>query len=112
MSYVGVYDDAGSKNAFYRIQKKIGRKRVGFKEFENKREADFAHRIQKHLAQYNLAPMVYGDVGYIRKYNHDSDEFTAYGYLTEVARLMPKCYDDEMNECDCLQCQQRREQYV
>jgi hypothetical protein len=105
MSYVGVYDDAGSKNAFYTVTKKIGRKRVGFKEFENKREAEFAHRIQKHLAQYNLAPMVYGDVGYIRKYSHDSDEFTAYGYLTEVARLMPQCYDDDCDgECFQTDC--------
>jgi hypothetical protein len=51
MSYVGLYDDAGSKNAFYIIKdKKIGRKRVGFKEFENEAEAKFAHRVQKHLA--------------------------------------------------------------
>jgi hypothetical protein len=41
--------------------------------------------------------MVYGDVGYIRKYKHDSGEFTAYGYLTEVARQMPKCRD---YDCD------------
>lgn len=105
MSYVGLYDDAGSRNAFYRIQKKIGRKRVGFKEFENKQQAEFAHRVQKHLAKYNLAPMVYGDVGYIRKYKHDSGEFTAYGYLTEVARLMPKCYDDDCDgDCNCSDC--------
>jgi hypothetical protein len=49
--------------------------------------------------------MVYGDVGYIRKYSHDSGEFTAYGYLTEVARLMPQCYDDDCDgDCNCSDC--------
>ena len=101
MSYVGLYDDAGSKNAFYLIKdRKIGRKRIGFKEFENKQEAEFAHRVQKHLSQFDLAPMVYGDVGMIRR--HDG-ELTAYGYLTEVAKPMPECYDDEYCDGECFE---------
>jgi hypothetical protein len=101
MSYVGLYDDAGSKNAFYIIKdKKIGRKRVGFKEFESEKEAKFAHRVQKHLAQFDLAPMVYGDVGFIRR---NDGEFTYYGYLTEVARPMPECHDDEYCDGECFQ---------
>ena len=101
MSYVGLYDDAGSKNAFYIIKdKKIGRKRVGFKEFENEQEAKFAHRVQKHLAQFDLAPMVYGDVGMIRKYD---GELTCYGYLTEVARPMPECHDEDYCDGECFQ---------
>jgi hypothetical protein len=101
MSYVGLYDDAGSKNAFYIIKdKKIGRKRVGFKEFENEQEAKFAHRVQSHLAQFDLAPMVYGDVGMIRR--HDG-ELTAHGYLTEVARPMPECHDDEYCDGECFE---------
>jgi hypothetical protein len=98
MSYVGLYDDAGSKNAFYIIKnKKIGRKRVGFKEFENEQEAKFAHRVQSHLAQFDLAPMVYGDVGMIRRYD---GELTCYGYLTEVARPMPsECNDPRCGYC-------------
>ena len=103
MSYIGLYDDAGSKNAFYIIKdKKIGRKRVGFKEFENKQEAEFAHRVQKHLTQFDLAPMVYGDVGMIRR--HDG-ELTAYGYLTEVARPMKECHDENCDgECFQSEC--------
>jgi hypothetical protein len=103
MSYVGLYDDEGSKNAFYIIKdKKIGRKRVGFKEFENEQEAKFAHRVQKHLAQLDLAPMVYGDVGMIRR--HDGG-LTAYGYLTEVARTMPECHDEDCDgECFQSEC--------
>jgi hypothetical protein len=101
MSYVGLYDDEGSKNAFYIIKdKKIGRKRVGFKEFENEQEAKFAHRVQKHLAQFDLAPMVYGDVGMIRKYD---GELTCYGYLTEVARPMPECHDEDYCDGECFQ---------
>jgi hypothetical protein len=104
MSYVGLYDDAGSKTSFYFVKdKKINRKKVGFKEFENKQEAEFAHRVQKHLAQYNLAPMVYGDVGMIRR--HDG-ELTSYGYLTEVARPMPECmYYDCDGECFQTDCE-------
>ena len=100
MSYVGLYDDEGSKNAFYIIKdKKIGRKRVGFKEFANEQEAKFAHRVQKHLAQFDLAPMVYGDVGFIRR---NDGQFTYYGYLTEVARPMPECNDDEYCDGECF----------
>ena len=103
MSYIGLYDDAGSKTSFYVVKdKKINRKRVGFKEFENKQEAEFAHRVQKHLAQFDLAPMVYGDVGMIRR--HDG-ELTAYGYLTEVARPMKECRDENCNgECFQSEC--------
>jgi hypothetical protein len=103
MSYVGLYDDAGSKNAFYIVKdKKINRKRVGFKEFESEKEAKFAHRVQKHLAQFDLAPMVYGDVGMIRRYD---GELTAYGYLTEVARTMPECHDEDCDgECFQSEC--------
>jgi len=101
MSYVGLYDDAGSKNAFYIIKdKKIDRKRIGFKEFESEKEAKFAHRVQKHLAQFDLAPMVYGDVGMIRRYD---GEMTCYGYLTEVARPMPVCRDDEYCDGECFE---------
>lgn len=103
MSYVGLYDDAGSMNSFYIIKdRKIGRKRIGFKEFENKQKAEFAYRVQKHLAQFDLAPMVYGDVGMIR--NHDG-ELTSHGYLTEVAKPMPECcHDDCDGECFYTEC--------
>mgnify|MGYP003336713740 CR=1 FL=1 len=108
MSYVGLYDDAGSRNAFYIIKdKKIGRKRVGFKEFGDENEAKFAHRIQSHLAKYSLAPMVYGQVGRIRRgpwiASASSNELSEYGYLTEIARTMPECYDDEYCDGECFQ---------
>lgn len=103
MSYVGLYDDAGSRNSFYIIKdRKIGRKRIGFKEFEKKTEAEFAYMVQKHLSQFDLAPMAYGDVGMIRK--HDG-ELTYHGYLTEVAKPMPLCDDYDCDgECFLTDC--------
>lgn len=105
--YVGLYDDAGSRNTFYLVKdKKIGQKRVGFKEFGDKREAEFAHRVQSHLAQYDMAPMVYGDVGKIRS---PSGTLTHYGYLTEIARPMSDCHDpDCYSECFESDCKNGR----
>ena len=101
MTYIGLYDDAGSKNAFYIIlNKKIDRKRVGFKEFESKEEAEFAHKVQSILAEQDLAPRVYGQVGRIRRNNPDG--LTEYGYLTEVARPMPYC-NDEYCDGECFE---------
>lgn len=96
MSYVGLYDDAGSKNAFYIIKnRRMNRRLVGFKEFLSKDEAEFSYRVQSRLAKYCLAPNVYGDVGMIRK--GGTNELTSYGYLTEVAKPMKECND---NICD------------
>lgn len=98
MSYIGLYDDAGSRNAFYIIKDK---KRIGFKEFGTRGEAEFSYRVQSILADKDLAPRVYGQVGKIRR--NSDDELTSYGYLTEVARPMPECYDDENCDGDCFE---------
>jgi hypothetical protein len=46
--------------------------------------------------------MVYGDVGMIRR--HDG-EMTCYGYLTEVARPMSECHDEDCDgECFQSEC--------
>lgn len=118
MSYIGMYDDAGSKNTFYVVKdKKIDRKRIGFKAFETLTEAKFAYKIQKILANRNLAPYVYGVVGRIRVPNtvwtgnaengdyiyKEEMVLTNWGYLTEIARIMPECYscDGECYDEDC-----------
>jgi|688.fasta_scaffold182497_3 hypothetical protein len=94
-SYVGLYDDAGSRNTFFRI---VGNKRLGFKCFQDKDNADFAHRIQSGLADMAMAPKVYGDVGRIRY----AGELTEWGYLTEVAKPMAECYDEEYCDGECF----------
>ena len=92
-SYVGLYDDCGSRSSFYRLQ---GNTRVGFKSFDNKARAKFAYNIQKELANDNIAPRVYGEVGRIRSVG----QLTDWGYLTELAKPLEYC-DDEYCDGDC-----------
>lgn len=109
-SYVGKYEDSGSRNSFYRLSGKP----YGFKSFPNKSLAEFAHAVQSHLAPY-LAPKVYSPVCKIRIANYFVDGMennkikyrtemvlSDWGYLTEIARQYA-CYD---NECDgdCANC--------
>lgn len=94
-SYVGLYDDAGSRNTFYRI---VGSRRLGFKCFQTKENADFSYMIQKELAITNMAPKIYGDVGRIRY----GGQLTDWGYLTEVAKPMAECNDDEYCDGECF----------
>lgn len=100
MSYVGLYEDCGSRNQFYILKNRRGR---GFKSFESKEEADFAHRVQSKLAEDNLAPRVYSDVGRIMVpdgYDDDEMVLSNWGYVTEIAKPMPVCYNDDCDgEC-------------
>lgn len=101
--YIGQYNDAGSKNAFYIVPGyRFGKKRIGFKEFENRGEANFAYKIQSILAEKDLAPRVYGEVGRIsyRGANGLPDGLSNYGYLTEIARPVPDCNSEECSG-DC-----------
>lgn len=95
MSYVGLADDCGSRSQFYRL---VGNKRVGFKEFTSKQHADFSYKIQTGLACDDMAPRVYGEVGRIRH----GGELTDWGYLTEIAKPMKVCYDDEYCDGECF----------
>jgi hypothetical protein len=100
MSYVGLYEDCGSRNTFYRLKNRRG---AGFKGFESKEEADFAHRIQSKLSQDNLAPRVYSMVGRIMipdSYDDDEMVLSNWGYVTEIAKPMRVCYNDNCDgEC-------------
>lgn len=103
MSYVGLFEDAGSRNAFFRLKNKRGR---GFKSFSDKDEAEFAHKIQTKLSELDLAPRVYSVVGRIMipDYYNDGDGdmiLSNWGYVTEAARTLPQCYDEECDG-DCL----------
>lgn len=100
MSYVGLYEDCGSRNTFYRLKNRRG---AGFKGFESKEEADFAHRVQSKLAEDNLAPRVYSMVGRIMvpdSYDDDEMVLSNWGYVTEIAKSMPVCRDEDCgSEC-------------
>jgi len=92
MSYVGSYEDCGSRSAFYAIDSERG-----FKEFDNKDCAEYAHSTQTKLSKYNLAPKVLSQVGKIRYTNGD---LSGWGYMTEVAEMIG-CGG---NECSCGEC--------
>jgi hypothetical protein len=97
-AYVGKFDECGSRNTFYRLNNR----RYGFKSFESKTYAEFAYRVQKHLATIDLAPRVYGEVGRIRlPVDQYETELSDWGYITEIARPMPECYDDECDGACC-----------
>lgn len=96
-AYVGKYEDAGSRNTFYRLNNH----KYGFKSFEEKRLAEFAYRVQKRLADFHLAPRVYGEVGRIRiPIDNYETELSDWGYITEIAKPMPYC-TEEYCDNDC-----------
>ena len=96
--YIGQYADAGSSNSFYIIPGyRFGKKRIGFKEFENIGKAKFAYNVQSILAEKDLAPKVYGEVGRISYSGANGlpDGLSDYGYLTEIARPVQDCNSEE-----------------
>ena len=94
MSYVGQYNNCGSRSSFYVIDKKRG-----FKDFETREHAEYAHRVQSELSMNNLAPLVLSEVGKIR-YREDM-ELSGWGYITEIAQMIG-CGG---NDCYCGECE-------
>jgi hypothetical protein len=91
---VGEYDNCGSRSTFYVIDNERG-----FKDFESKEDAEYAHYVQNKLAAYNLAPRVLSDIGKIR--HRDSLELSEWGYITEIAEVIG-CGG---NDCECGECE-------
>lgn len=93
MTIVGNYENCGSRSAFYVIDDERG-----FKEFDDKQEATYAHSVQSKLEVYNLAPKVLSQIGKIRKSN---GSLSHWGYITEIAEVIG-CGG---NECHCGECE-------
>lgn len=91
---VGQYGNCGSRSSFYVIDDKRG-----FKEFDNKDAAEYAHCVQSKLSMHNLAPLVLSDIGKIR-YRHDM-VLSGWGYITEIAEMIG-CGG---NDCECGECE-------
>lgn len=91
------YADSGSKSSFYYIDEKRG-----FKEFEDKEDAEYARETQIALAKYNLAPKVLSEVGRIRLPENSiyDEQFSGWGYITETAEMLG-CGG---SECACGEC--------
>lgn len=90
---VGVYDNNGSRSTFYVIDSERG-----FKDFESKEDAEYAHDVQSKLSAFNLAPRVLSDIGKIR--HRDNLELSGWGYITEIAEMIG-CGG---NDCSCGEC--------
>ena len=91
---VGEYDNCGSRSTFYVIDSERG-----FKDFESKEDAEYAHYVQSKLSAFNLAPRVLSDIGKIR--HRDSLELSNWGYITEIAEMIG-CGG---NDCECGECE-------
>ena len=92
------YADAGSRSQFYIIDDKRG-----FKEFEDKRDAEYAHETQFILSNNNAAPRVLSDVGRIvlpKNLRYDDKKFSGWGFITELAEMVG-CGG---NDCACGEC--------
>jgi hypothetical protein len=92
MTIVGSYENRGSRSAFYVIDNKRG-----FKEFDDKNEAVYAHNVQSKLSYVDLAPDVLSQIGKIRK---SDGSLSKWGYITEIAEIIG-CGG---NECSCGEC--------
>jgi hypothetical protein len=92
MTIVGSYENCGSRSAFYVIDRKRG-----FKEFDEKGEAVYAHAVQDKLSSYDMAPYVLSQIGKIRMSN---GSLSKWGYITEIAETIG-CGG---NECSCGEC--------
>lgn len=86
---------SGCASAFYKLKNMHGK---GFKTFASYLDAQIAHRNQTRLAEHNLAPYVYSEVGRVRVGN--TKELSQWGYVTEVAETLG-CGG---NTCKCGEC--------
>jgi hypothetical protein len=91
--YNAQFADAGSRSSFYVIDETRG-----FKEFESCEQAEYARNVQMKLAEYNLAPKVYSEVGRIRI--GEEKMWTQWGFMTEIAEMVG-CGG---NDCACGEC--------
>ena len=90
---VGRFGNCGSRSSFYVIDDKRG-----FKEFETREDAEYAHRVQSKLAMNNLAPLVLSDIGMIRlSYGM---ELSGLGYITEIAEMICCGGNDGCENCE------------
>ncbi|NBT08655.1 MAG: hypothetical protein EBS93_07035 [Chitinophagia bacterium] len=75
-------ESEGGSTQFYSI---VGYKKIGFKEFANKRLAQKSYSIQKKLAKLGLAPKVYGN---LRKLPFKGTPYKSnWGYVTQIVKV-------------------------
>lgn len=100
MYTIAKYKNAGCASSFYTLKNS----KRGFKTFENEEAATIAHHNQKRLAEYDLAPRVYSDVGRVRV--GEGKKLSKWGYITEMADTIGcggnscSCCDRDELECE------------
>lgn len=107
-SYVGKYEDSGSRNSFYKLKNS----KYGFKSYPNKSLAEFGYEVQSCLSLNDFAPKVYSPVCKIRVPNwfmvknkrgdyvqQKQMVLSDWGYLTEIAK--PYVCDSDYCDNDC-----------
>ena len=79
---INFLESEGGSAQFYSI---TGHKKIGFKEFFNKRLATKSYSVQKKLAKLGLAPKVYGNLR--RLPFKDTPYKSNWGYVTQVVSV-------------------------
>jgi hypothetical protein len=102
--YIGLPSSDGTFTTFYKLKQ---RKTIAFKDFAEKDDAIDAYNIQQTLAQYDLAPRVYGKV---RKIDYidcvGKKRRSNWGYVTEVAEVIDdELYNDDPEYYDKVRCE-------
>jgi hypothetical protein len=87
---VEVLKSEGGSAQFYSIK---GSKTLGFKEFESKKSALYAYKVQKKLSKLGLAPKVYGTIKRVPIHNYD--EPTNWGFITQKVKIVGGKYSRE-----------------
>lgn len=91
------YQSCGSRSNFYTLKNS----KYGFKTFLDKEDADYARKAQMTLAELDLAPRVYSEVGKIRiGTGKKRQRLSDWGYITEIATTVG-CGE---NGCGCDIC--------
>lgn len=93
------YANCGSRSDFF-----IVKNGVGFKTFESKNSAEYAHKTQTILSKYDFSPKVLSRVKRMR-YNR---KLTGWGFETEIAEMIG-CGG---NDCGCGECDDIYERYT
>jgi hypothetical protein len=91
MYAIAKYKNCGSASSFYTLKNS----KRGFKTFETQEAAIVSHYNQTKLAEHDLAPRVYSEVGRVRVRGELSD----WGYITEIATTIG-CGGNDCSCCD------------
>lgn len=81
------YFDQGSRSIFYAVSRT-----VGFKTFQSKKDAEYAYKIQKELAEIGYAPKVLSDVQ-----QREIEGKKRWGFMTRRVSVLSARYRNRAN---------------